>query len=67
MTRLRCAILDDYFKLSLTSADWSKITDRVDLTVFEKPFKTEAEAASALKDFPNGGSPNPHRVRVMPT
>ena len=38
MTRLRCAILDDYFKLSLTSADWSKITDRVDLTVFEKPF-----------------------------
>src|SRR5471032_1788997 len=52
MTRLRCAILDDYFKLSLTSADWSRVTDRVDLTVFEKPFKTEAEAASALKDFP---------------
>src|SRR6201997_881150 len=52
MTRLRCAILDDYFKLSLTSADWSKVTDRVDLTVFEKPFKSEAEAASALKDFP---------------
>jgi phosphoglycerate dehydrogenase-like enzyme len=52
MTRLRCAILDDYFKLSLTSADWSGITDRVDLTVFEKPFKSEAEAASALKDFP---------------
>src|SRR3954469_8892845 len=51
MTRLRCAILDDYFKLSLTSADWSKVTDRVDLTVFEKPFKSEAEAASALKDF----------------
>src|SRR5246127_414962 len=52
MTRLRCAILDDYFKLSLTSADWSKVTDRVDLTVFEKPFKSEAEAVSALKDFP---------------
>src|ERR1700742_2309094 len=52
MTRLRCAILDDYFKLSLTSADWSKVTDRVDLTVFERPFKSEAEAASALKDFP---------------
>lgn len=51
MTRLRCAILDDYFKLSLTSADWSKIKDRVDLTVFEKPFKSESEAASALKDF----------------
>jgi hypothetical protein len=23
--------------------------------------------SAALKDFPNGGSPNPHRVRVMPT
>ena len=51
MTRPRCAILDDYFKISLTSADWSKIKDRVDLTVFEKPFKSESEAASALKDF----------------
>src|SRR6201990_2883655 len=52
MSRLRCAMLDDYFKLSLTSADWSKITDRVDLTVFEKPFKSEAEVTSALKDCP---------------
>ena len=31
--------------------DWSKVTDRVDLTVFEKPFKSEAEAAFALKEF----------------
>jgi phosphoglycerate dehydrogenase-like enzyme len=51
MTRLRCAILDDYFKLSLTSADWSGIKDRVDLTVFEKPFKSDGEATSALRDF----------------
>jgi D-3-phosphoglycerate dehydrogenase len=51
MTRLRCAIPDDYFKISLTSADWSRIKDRVDLTVFEKPFKSEGEAAAALKDF----------------
>jgi phosphoglycerate dehydrogenase-like enzyme len=51
MTRLRCAILDDYFKLSLTSADWSKITDRVDLTVFEQPFASQDEAATKLKDF----------------
>ena len=51
MTRLRCAILDDYFKISLTSADWSRIKDRIDLTVFEKPFNSEGEAASALKDF----------------
>ena len=51
MTRLRCAILDDYFKLSLTSADWSRIKDRVELTVFEKPFKSQDEATAALKDF----------------
>jgi len=51
MTRLRCAILDDYFKLSLTSADWSRIKDRVELSVFEKPFKSQDEAAAALKDF----------------
>jgi D-3-phosphoglycerate dehydrogenase len=51
MTRLRCAIPDDYFKISLNFADWSKITDRIDLTVFEKPFKSQDEAAAALKDF----------------
>src|SRR5689334_22100422 len=51
MTRLRCAILDDYFKLSLTSADWSKINDRVELSVFEKPFKSQDEAAGQLRDF----------------
>jgi phosphoglycerate dehydrogenase-like enzyme len=51
MTRLRCAIPDDYFKISMNFADWSKITDRVDLTVFEEPFKSQDEAAAALKDF----------------
>ena len=38
MTRLRCAILDDYLNLSLRLADWSKIEDRVDLKVFNQPF-----------------------------
>jgi phosphoglycerate dehydrogenase-like enzyme len=51
MTRLRCAIPDDYFKISMNFADWSKITDRVELTVFEQPFKSQDEAAAALKDF----------------
>src|SRR6201986_5418506 len=50
--RLSGANLYDYFQHSMTSADRSKITDRVDLTVFEKPFKSEAEVSSALKDFP---------------
>ena len=51
MTRLRCAILDDYFNVALNVADWAKIGDRVDVTVFNHHFPTEAAAASALKDF----------------
>jgi len=51
MTLLRCAILDDYMNLALTIADWSKISDRVDLTAFNEPFASPEAAASALKDF----------------
>src|SRR6202020_1523946 len=51
MTRLRCAILDDYINLTLKIADWSKIADRVDVTVFNEPFASPEAAAGALKDF----------------
>ena len=51
MTRLRCAILDDYLNIALNVADWTKIGDRVDVTVFNHHFPNEAAAASALKDF----------------
>ncbi|MCK1741683.1 D-2-hydroxyacid dehydrogenase family protein [Bradyrhizobium sp. 139] len=51
MTRLRCAILDDYFNLALEVADWQKLSDRVDVTVFSHPFASEQAAASALADF----------------
>lgn len=51
MTRLRCAILDDYFNIAQDVADWSKIADRVDVTVFSHPFASEQAAASALADF----------------
>jgi phosphoglycerate dehydrogenase-like enzyme len=51
MTRLRCAILDDYLKLAVSVADWSKIEDRVEVTVFDQPFASQEAAASALKDF----------------
>jgi phosphoglycerate dehydrogenase-like enzyme len=51
MTRLRCAILDDYFDITLKLADWSKIADRVDVTAFNQPFASAEAAASALKDF----------------
>ena len=51
MTRLRCAILDDYMNLALRMADWSKVADRVDLIVFNEPFASTEAAAAALKDF----------------
>ena len=51
MTRLRCAILDDYLKLALEVADWSRVSDRVDVTVFSEPFASPEAAISALKDF----------------
>src|SRR6202521_2484169 len=51
MTRLRCAILDDYLNLALSAADWSKISDRVDVTDFTQPFASLEAAASPLKDF----------------
>ena len=51
MTRLRCAILDDYLNLSLKLADWSKVADRVDVTVFNQPFASPEAAIGALKDF----------------
>ena len=51
MTRLRCAITDDYLDLSTKVADWSPLKDRVDVTVFNEPFASAEEAASALKDF----------------
>ncbi|MDP3691358.1 NAD(P)-dependent oxidoreductase, partial [Bradyrhizobium sp.] len=51
MTRLRCAILDDYLNVALDIADWSKVSDRIDVTVFDQPFASQQEAAAALQDF----------------
>jgi phosphoglycerate dehydrogenase-like enzyme len=51
MKRLRCAILDDYLNLALSVADWSELSDRVDVTVFNQPFSSSEAAAGALKDF----------------
>lgn len=51
MSRLRCAILDDYFDIALDIADWPKLSDRVNVTLFSHPFASEQAAASALADF----------------
>ncbi|GGG14718.1 D-2-hydroxyacid dehydrogenase family protein [Paenibacillus abyssi] len=46
----KCAVLDDYQNVALSMADWSTVTDRVDVTVFNRHFETEEEAASAVGD-----------------
>jgi D-3-phosphoglycerate dehydrogenase len=51
MTRLRCAILDDYLDVALKVTDWSPLQDRVDVTVFNEPFASTGAAANALKEF----------------
>jgi D-3-phosphoglycerate dehydrogenase len=48
---LRCAILDDYQNVALTFADWSPLKNKIDITVFDKPFASSDEAVRALKDF----------------
>jgi phosphoglycerate dehydrogenase-like enzyme len=47
----RCAILDDYQNVALTFADWSPLKDRIEITLFDKPFASSDEAVRALQDF----------------
>ncbi len=48
---LRAAILDDYQNVARKFADWSPIAKDVDVTVFDKPFASQAEAIKALQGF----------------
>jgi D-3-phosphoglycerate dehydrogenase len=47
----KAAILDDYQNVALAYADWSKIANDVEITVFNKPFAGQAEAVKALQGF----------------
>ncbi len=49
--RYRCAVLDDYQKVALTMADWSRVTGDVDLTVFNERLGDEPAVARALQGF----------------
>ena len=51
MTRLRCAILDDYFKLALTSRTGPRSRIGSISPCSKSPSQSEAEAAAALKEF----------------
>ncbi len=49
--RYRCAVLDDYQNVALKFGDWGKITNDVEVTVFNKPLGGPDAVAAALKDF----------------
>src|SRR5208337_1299815 len=49
--RYRCAVLDDYQNVALKLADWSKVTNDVDVTVFNEPFSGTDEVHRKLKGF----------------
>lgn len=48
---MRLAIVDDYQRVALSSADWSCIQQRCSIEVFDRKLKVPDEAASALADF----------------
>jgi phosphoglycerate dehydrogenase-like enzyme len=50
MAKLQCAVLDDYQRVAMISADWSPILDRVDVAVFDRHFESEDELVAAVLD-----------------
>jgi D-3-phosphoglycerate dehydrogenase len=51
MTRLRCAVLDDYQDVALEYANWGRLAQRVEVVTFDKPFTSQEEAAKTLQGF----------------
>ena len=49
MNKFRCAVLDDYQRVALSSADWA-LSDRVDVSVLHRHVADEAELASLIGD-----------------
>lgn len=50
MTKLRCAILDDYQQIALKIADWSSIAEKVDVESFNYHFSNEDEILHAISN-----------------
>jgi D-3-phosphoglycerate dehydrogenase len=48
---IKAAILDDYQNVAMRLADWTPIAKDVEVTVFNKPFASQAEAIKALQGF----------------
>jgi phosphoglycerate dehydrogenase-like enzyme len=51
MTKLRCALLDDFQDVAATVADWGPVLDRVEVTGFSRHFADEDELVAAVAGF----------------
>src|SRR5579859_5330688 len=51
MTKLRCALLDDFQDVATTVADWGPVLDRVEVTGFSRHFADEDELVAAVSGF----------------
>jgi phosphoglycerate dehydrogenase-like enzyme len=49
--KLRCVILDDYQQVALNIADWSSISDEVEVKTFNQHFDMEDELVERISDF----------------
>ncbi|UUZ94198.1 D-2-hydroxyacid dehydrogenase family protein [Paenibacillus sp. P25] len=47
----RCAILDDYQQAALAMADWSALSERVEVVSFNRHYDNEDELAELLSEF----------------
>jgi phosphoglycerate dehydrogenase-like enzyme len=50
MTKLQCAVLDDYQNVALSSADWNAVAGRVDVRVVDRRISGEEELATVIGD-----------------
>lgn len=48
--KLRCAILDDYQQVALTAADWSPITDQVEVKSINQHIESADELVELIAD-----------------
>ncbi|MFD9687037.1 D-2-hydroxyacid dehydrogenase family protein [Kitasatospora sp. NPDC059146] len=48
---LRCAVLDDFQSVATSSADWTPVADRVEVTAFREHHTSEEELVAALAGF----------------
>lgn len=48
---LRCVILDDYQNIALTLADWSTLSDRVEVHSVTRHFENEDELVNAINQY----------------